>query len=232
MNFKLFDEFSALHKIPFNDKFRELYNVASKANGEFLSARAAATGDVDLALKALNGEAVAKHDAWAKLAKDASGYDEAKVAADKARDALKDFLRGKTEYALGDGKTVKLTDTVGKEVRDAFIGAEEASAKIVGPANGMFGALRTQKEGFTAALKQNGKNMNFWKEGLEFGQRAKAFAHGSAAVGSAVLVGDALFRGKNSDGEDRTASSRILEAVAGGLVGTAALLGGPAAMAR
>lgn len=223
--------FPKFEKASLTSKYAERAHASRSAAGKLLLAHQSATGDVKIAADELYTAAKEKHDAFHGLAETAPEAERntAKAAAEDAKDALKSFLRGEKAHKVGEVE-VKLTDEVGKELRDAFIEAESAHASVGKPMASMFGTVRTQKEGFSKALKQNGEKMKFWSKDLEgFAPRAKAFAHGSAVVGSVVGMGDALLRSKNSDGEDRSALLRMAEFVVAGGLGTVALIGGPAA---
>lgn len=142
------------------------------------------------------------------------------------------FLSGDAvEVSIKKGNAAKATKaevTVAKSVSDAYKEAETAAAKVTRPAGGHFGMGMTQKGGWAAALKKNGDKMNVFKEGLSAGERGKAFGRASVVgVGAAAMI-DAVFRSKDSNGEDRSGAFRIMEAVAGGAIGTAALLHGSA----
>lgn len=65
------------------------------------------------------------------------------------------------------------------------------------------------------------------REGVTWGQRGVGFARvGGIGVGAA-MAGDALFRGKTSDGEDRSMLARLGEFVLGtGIAATSLLRGG------
>lgn len=223
--------FPKFDKASLTSKYGERAHASSVASGKLLLAHQNATGDVRIAVDELYGMAKAKHEAFHGLAETASEADRnsAKAAAEDAKDALKNFLRGEKAHKVGEVE-VKLTDEVGKDLRHAFIEAESAHASVSKPMASMFGTVRTQKEGFSKALKQNGEKMKFWSKDIEgFAPRAKAFAHGSAVVGSVVGMGDALLRSKDSNGEDRSALMRMAEFVVAGGLGTVALIGGPAA---
>lgn len=223
--------FPKFDKASLNPKYAERAQAWSGARYNLLTAHKNSTGDVKTATDELYTAAKEKHDAFHGLAETAPEAERntAKAAAEDAQDALKSFLRGEKAHKVGEVE-VKLTDEVGKELRDAFIEAESAHASVSKPMASMFGTVRTQKEGFSKALKQNGEKMKFWSKDIEgYLPRAKAFAHGSAVVGSVVGMGDAVFRSKNSEGEDRSALLRMAEFVVAGGLGTVALIGGPAA---
>lgn len=226
--------FPKFDKSSLNPKFAERAQESHVATGKFLQAHLASTGDVRTAADELYAVAKEKHDAFHALADTASETDRtaAKTAAEEAKEALTGFLRGEKSHKVGEN-TVQLSGEagkeVGKELQEAFIEAERAHDNVRKPMASFVGTVRTQKEGFSKALKQNGEKMKFWSKDLEgFMPRAKAFAHGSAVVGSVVGMGDAVLRSKNSEGEDRSALARLAEFVVAGGVGTAALIGGPA----
>ncbi len=210
--------------------YAERAKEAHVATGKFLAAEKVATGDVKEAARALYDVAKEKHTALQALAKDATDEQrrEATAAAEEAKEALTGFLRGDKAHKVGD-TTVQLSDTVGKELRDAFVAAEKAHADVRKPMSSYFGIVRTQKDGWSKAVKANGEKMKFWSSDIEgFAARGKAFAHGSAVVGSVIGMGDAILRSKNSEGEDRSAMMRMAEFVVAGGVGAALLVGGRA----
>lgn len=225
------DLFTKLDKSNLNSKYADRAGEAKLATGKFLKAHDAATGDVKTAAEELYQVAKEKHDAFHGLAATTPEADKlaAKTAAEEAKESLTSFLRGEKAHEVA-GNKVQLTDEVGKELRDAFVEAESKATRVNKAQSSLFGTVRTQKDGFTTALKQNGEKMKFWSKDLEgVAPRLKAFAHGSAVVGSVVGMGDALIRSKNSEGEDRSALVRLAEFVVAGGLGTVALIGGPAA---
>lgn len=110
----------------------------------------------------------------------------------------------------------------------AFTETEHAASKLIGKASNLFGVVRTQENGWSVALKNNAEKMNGFKAGLAPMERGKAFGRCGVVVGSAVALGDALFRSKDSNDEDRSGAFRVIEAVAAGAVGATALLHGRA----
>lgn len=63
------------------------------------------------------------------------------------------------------------------------------------------------RDGFGAAVKHNFR----WEDG----NKRMAFARGAGVGVGAAMAGDALFRGKTADGEDRSALARVGEFVLG-----------------
>lgn len=236
----ILETFEALLQAPFNEKFAKLHEAAAQLQHLHLDSFLADPHSVkvleDIAEKAkqhneiLQTYGTRKHSVYTLNPGSTSEAKTAFDAAQKAMDGLKEqtvqFFNGGS-YKIGDVEH-KASEAVVKTYGEAVTAAK----KVVGPATGAFGILRTQEKGFVAALKHNGEQMKFWSKGMTPTARGKAFAHGSAVVGSAVLLGDAIFRSKNAEGEDRSTAMRVLEAVGAGAVGTAALLGGKVAMAR
>lgn len=129
------------------------------------------------------------------------------------------FLKG------AENAGVKVTDAL----KTAFTEAEKATAKVVNTINGKFtGALQSQ--GVKAAFNQNFDSIkNAFGKDVTMGQRGVGFAK-VGGVGVAVVgMGDAIFRSKTKEGEDRSALVRLSEFVLSLAVGTFALLGGRAA---
>ena len=164
-------------------------------------------------------------------------FNAAKTALDKARSHIDRFLRGeevKVATVDADGTAAmashKLEAGEGtKALTSAYKDFTATLDKATGILNSNASLVRTG--GFVAALEHNGKRMQFWKEGMKLTDRGLAFAHGGAAVGSAVLLSDALLRSKTADGEDRSKALRVIEAVGAGALGTVALLGGKVPLA-
>lgn len=150
----------------------------------------------------------------------------------QAKDKLGKAIADRTAYFSGELVDVPNARALNIKAPDAltksFAAAEEAAAKVTQPARSHFGIVKTQKGGLITAAKTNVDKMNVFKAGLQPMDRAKAFGRSSVLAGSAVLVGDALFRSKDSMGEDRSKVFRVCEAIVGGGVGLASLLHGSA----
>lgn len=222
-------------RIRFNDKYNKLLSAAQTKLGAI--ERASTESDV-VVLDALNVDLEASRSVLAEHGQLKNGkYILKSDASDEAtklfHDAEKDYasIKGKITAFFRSEKVEGFEQTISDGAKTAFAEAEEAVHSVTKPTLGWLGTVRTQKDGFTKALKQNGEKMQFWKEGMTVGERGKAFAHGGAAVGAVVGMGDAIFRSKNSEGEDRSALMRMAEFVVAGGVGAVALVGGPA-MAR
>ncbi|MFM9889796.1 MAG: hypothetical protein ACKVOE_03995 [Rickettsiales bacterium] len=238
--FGIFDTLDALFDTPLKDKFAKLHDSATQLQHLHLDALEADLHSAavlkDITEKAtphvevLKAHGIAENGAFHLKSGSTSEAKSAFETAQKAVDGLKEqtvnFFKGGS-YKIGDVEH-KASEAVVKTYGEAVAGAK----KVVGPATGAFGIVRTQEKGFVEALKHNGEQMKFWSKGMTPTARGKAFAHGSAAVGSAVLLSDAILRSKNAEGEDRSTASRVLQAVAAGAIGTAALLGGKVALAR
>ncbi len=216
-----------------NDKFGGLLKEAEAKHGDLLKAGTpadkAAITKLDKAIEAAKTE-LARHgelkDGKYVLKEGANeaatkAFSEAEQALQTATSNLSDFRQGV--------KVKGISNVASDGYKKAVTEAEGAAKKIVEPVAGRLGIVKTQKNGFVAALKHNGKKMQFWSENLDgFAPRAKAFGHVALVAGAAVGLGDAIFRSKDSEGEDRSGVGRILEAVLAGGVGSAALLTGSA----
>lgn len=254
----LFDKFKGIKAENFRDSYQEPITEGQKAVGSFeakLAHDAGKNTDHGRALKKLSGaiENAEKELAEAK----ASKADNAAELVSKAETSLADAQAAQRGFLTGERK-VELTPKAAKPKRKpaaeaakpeqkpavevakkevsvsdglkkSFAEAETAAAKVTDPASSYFGIVRTQKDGWTKAVKANGEKMKFWSSDIEgFAARGKAFAHGSAVVGSVIGMGDAILRSKNSEGEDRSAMMRMAEFVVAGGVGAAMLVGGRA----
>jgi len=82
---------------------------------------------------------------------------------------------------------------------------------------------RVADKGWGSAIKQGAGEMQFWKAGNH-----KGVAFGRiAGVGAGVaLAGDALFRGKTGDGEQRGFVTRVLQFGTGAAVAAGSLAAG------
>lgn len=88
--------------------------------------------------------------------------------------------------------------------------------KYVTGQNGLFGHAKAH--GIGDAVKQNFK----W----EAGNKGVVFARGAGVMAGVAIAGDALFRGKTADGEDRSALARMGEFVLGTGVAAVGLASG------
>jgi hypothetical protein len=231
--FGIVDRYDALEGIPFNKKYTKLFNDAKAPIANFWEkldvnepVLDAITAKVDPHLDYLEANAVVKEGKLVmKEGASQESFDAAMKAVKQAETETIAYLKG-GKHKVGD-----VEHTVSEPLKKAFAEAEAASNKIVKPATSVFGMVRTQ--GWSEAVKGNyNKVVNGFKaEG--YVPKGKAFAHSSLLVGSAVALGDAAFRSKTKDGEDRSASGRVIEAVCAGATGAFAVVGGRAtALAR
>ena len=218
------DLFPSFNAENYNNKYAERAGKAKDAVQNFVTERGKASPEIKAATAELNESFIST----GKAVQNAT--DETRAAAQTAFDAAKakltGFLRGEVEH-----NGIKLDGEESKALREAFVEAEQLSEQVTKPQSSMLGMVRTQHKGYAESFKQTVKEAKFWEGEKTAMQRGKGFARAGAVVGSAIAVGDALFRSKNSEGEDRSGSARLHEAVAGGAVGAAALFARPAAMA-
>lgn len=171
---------------------------------------------------------------FAKTGVSKSTFDDALKVYGEVNTEFTDFLTGAKKYALNfNGQTIEVE--VSKELKNAFTDAQRSVGEAKGIMDGMFGRLRVNGisgEGIKATAKHNFDRTKFWtkefwKEGTH-GTRGVAFARvGGVAAGAAMTV-DALLRGKDSAGEDRSWVVRVGEGAAGLGLGAAAVLAGKA----
>lgn len=225
MDLDLFPSFKALKDIKFNDNYTTHLVNGNKHIEAFETALRERTATDKAVLDPLMETVKSQAEILKAEGKTKSELETAQVELRKAEEKIRSFLRGETI----EGVEAKVSD----DLKKAFVAAETETDKLVKSANSFFGGMvRTQKNGFVEALKKNTQHMKFYEKGLEAGERGLRFAHGSAVVGAAIGLGDAAFRSKTNEGEDRSGAMRVIEAVGAGMLGTAALLGGKAALAR
>ena len=248
----IFDRFKGIKSEDFREGFQQPIKDGQAAVNKFesgLKSATAGSNDLGKALTQLQEGVSTAETALEKAQKSKAKNAGELVAAAEAKlaevqTAQRDFLSGKTSVEVIGAKKpapkgatkstakpqsaatkveVKVTDSL----KTSFESAETAAAKVTDPASSMFGTVRTQKDGWAKAVKNN------WQEVKEFkpGTRGMAVARCGVVAGSAIAIGDALLRSKDSNGEDRSAAMRMAEFVVAGGVGTAALVSGRA-MAR
>lgn len=246
----IFDKFKGIKAEDFRDSYKQPIADGQKDVAAFekkLAAEAAKGTDQGKALTKLQGgistaEAELKS-ATASKAKDAAErVTKAKASLGEAHGALTEHLSGKGSVEIEVRKqvtpkataktpnpkaktvTTKVEVNANKTLQDAFGKAEASAAKVTDPASSIFGTARTQKDGWAKAVKGNWNEIKAFKEGT----RGVAVARCGVVAGSAIAMGDALFRSKDSNGEDRSAAMRLAEFVVAGGVGTAAAVSGRA----
>lgn len=227
----LFNDFKTLaaHQDGMTDAFKARIAAGQESVAKFEAALETLTDDAKAAYEALSAKATT--DAAAAFgAKNATAevVRPLQEAAAKSQAELKSFLSGTSEYALGEGKTIKLHDDCAPAVRNAFIEAESKANGTFRAASNWFGGA-VKADGWAGAVKGNyNKVVNGFKaEG--FAPKGKAFAHGALVVAAPIAIVDGIVHSKNKDGEDRSGWVRAGEVLVGAAALTAALVGGRAA---
>lgn len=240
MNYDPFQSFTALNKsadITFNKEYAPHEAAALTKINDFHLAAGTLYGDAKIAYDTLAVEAQQAKDAYKVLTSvkdtDAKVLQEAKNLAATTEKNFLGFLRGEYEYVLpkegAEAVKIKLSKDYAPAVMDAFKEAEQAAAKVVRPAHSFAGGIvRTQEHGWSKALKHNGEQMKFWKEGLSGAERGIAFGRVAGVGASGVAIADGLLRSQTRDGENRSGLVRTGEVAAGTAGLLASLVGGSA----
>lgn len=215
--------------------------AATEFKPEYNALRDAATADIKGVLTAAKQEAgvvrtASKELYWAAAKAEKAAAlkpDDAalKTAATETKATLEKFLKGEHTHKVGD-VDVKLTDTMGKGLKDSYAKAQDSVKKITEPASSMLnGKIKTQ--GWAAAIKDNTvRGMNpFHSANVGFAGKGLAFAKAGGTVAAVYGLGDSILRSKDGEGNDRSFGSRVVEGGASAAAIAALVLAGKVGVA-